>query len=108
MSKIFLLLLIVIVVLLASRRFGQRAGKVKARAERQAQQAQQAAASDSVSIDPRIDPQRMVACAHCGVYLPQTEALLEEKTANTDLATRDEARFFCSAAHRAAGPGTPS
>jgi len=37
----------------------------------------------------------MVACAHCGVHLPRSEALA------------DGARLFCSAAHRLAGPREP-
>ena len=36
---------------------------------------------------------RMVACAHCGVHLPQPEAL-------SDAA----GRVYCSEAHRLAGP----
>ncbi|MEY2687899.1 MAG: hypothetical protein RL375_2097 [Pseudomonadota bacterium] len=39
------------------------------------------------------DPVAMVRCAHCGVHLPQSEALLD-----------DEQRSYCSAAHRGAGP----
>ena len=38
-------------------------------------------------------PAQMIACAHCGVHLPQTEALF-------DVAGRP----FCSEAHRLAGP----
>jgi uncharacterized protein len=44
--------------------------------------------------DGQADPagERMVACAHCGVYLPASEAL------------EAAGRSFCSAAHRDAGP----
>lgn len=35
----------------------------------------------------------MVACAHCGVNLPRTDALEDGAS-----------RLFCSEAHRAAGP----
>lgn len=35
----------------------------------------------------------MLACAHCGVHLPQAEAV-----------TDAEGRPFCGAAHRLAGP----
>lgn len=35
----------------------------------------------------------MLACAHCGVHLPQAEAVLDAG-----------GRPFCSAAHRLAGP----
>lgn len=38
-------------------------------------------------------PVEMVACAHCGVNLPRTEALQD-----------GTGRNFCSDAHRAAGP----
>ncbi len=37
----------------------------------------------------------MVACAHCGVHLPASEALLAH------------GRSYCSAAHRDAGPSAP-
>jgi uncharacterized protein len=37
----------------------------------------------------------MVACAHCGVHLPASEALLTH------------GRSYCSAAHRDAGPSAP-
>jgi uncharacterized protein len=39
-------------------------------------------------------PATMVRCAHCGLHLPQTEAVLD-----------DAGRSYCSTAHRAAGPG---
>jgi uncharacterized protein len=38
-------------------------------------------------------PQEMLACAHCGVHLPQLEALMDAG-----------GRPFCSEAHRLAGP----
>lgn len=39
------------------------------------------------------DPQSMLACAHCGVHLPEADA------------TKDAAsRPYCSEAHRLAGP----
>jgi uncharacterized protein len=38
-------------------------------------------------------PQEMLACAHCGVHLPQAEALMDAG-----------GRPFCSEAHRLAGP----
>jgi uncharacterized protein len=41
---------------------------------------------------PRL-PVNMVACAHCGVHLPQTEALF-------DVAGRP----YCSEGHRVGGP----
>jgi uncharacterized protein len=39
------------------------------------------------------DPLVMARCAHCGMHLPQPEALLD-----------DAQRSYCSAAHRVAGP----
>jgi uncharacterized protein len=38
-------------------------------------------------------PQAMLRCAHCGVHLPQADALLD-----------DAQRSYCSATHRGAGP----
>ena len=38
-------------------------------------------------------PQAMVDCAHCGLHLPASEAVLD-----------DAGRAFCGAAHRVAGP----
>lgn len=39
------------------------------------------------------DPAQMVACAHCGVHVPRTEALSD-----------DEGRNYCADEHRRAGP----
>ena len=50
-----------------------------------------AASSASDSVDAK--PALMLACAHCGVHLPQADAL-------TDAAGRP----FCGEAHRLAGP----
>jgi uncharacterized protein len=41
-------------------------------------------------------PVAMVPCAHCGVHLPSSEALVD-----------DAGRPFCSEAHRRAGPRRP-
>lgn len=38
-------------------------------------------------------PQKMLACAHCGVHLPQADAQMDAA-----------GRPFCSEAHRLAGP----
>lgn len=43
-----------------------------------------------------IPPEPMVTCAHCGVYLPQSESLAEG------------GRHYCSEAHREAGRRPPS
>nr|WP_286206692.1 PP0621 family protein [Thauera linaloolentis] len=37
-------------------------------------------------------PERMLECAHCGVNVPESDGV------------RDGERFYCSAAHRLAGP----
>jgi uncharacterized protein len=39
------------------------------------------------------EPQAMLACAHCGVHLPRSDALMDPA-----------GRPFCSDAHRLAGP----
>ena len=41
-------------------------------------------------------PEGMLRCAHCGVHLPESEAL------------RERGRAYCSAAHRDAGPRASS
>jgi len=40
----------------------------------------------------RRGPEEMLTCAHCGVHLPRSEALVAD------------GRAYCSAAHRDAGP----
>ncbi len=40
--------------------------------------------------------QAMVACAHCALHLPQTEAVADA-----------QGRWFCDHAHRLAGPRQP-
>ena len=42
---------------------------------------------------PPAAPQAMLACAHCGMHLPQAEAQMDAA-----------GRPFCSEAHRLAGP----
>ena len=42
---------------------------------------------------PQAAPVPMLACAHCGVHLPQADAVLDAA-----------GRPFCSTAHRLAGP----
>lgn len=41
-------------------------------------------------------PEKMVTCAHCGVHLPESDALLEGE------------RAYCNVAHRDAGPADKS
>lgn len=48
-------------------------------------------------------PVEMVSCAHCGVYLPVTDAVTDAATAPG--AEAQSARHYCSAEHRKAGPG---
>jgi uncharacterized protein len=43
---------------------------------------------------PAAKPQAMLACAHCGVHLPQSDVLADAA-----------GRSYCSEAHRLAGPG---
>lgn len=64
----------------------------KRRAER-ARAAAQAHRGDEEAARPgRAVGERMVACAHCGVYLPATDAL------------EADGHTYCSPAHRTAGP----
>ncbi|WP_159913345.1 PP0621 family protein [Pantoea sp. 18069] len=41
-------------------------------------------------------PQDMVACAHCGLHLPRSDALV--------LGASPRPEYYCSAEHRAQGP----
>lgn len=73
----------------------RRAERARDAAERVRDAPQRARNGESVrGRDGVADPagERMVACAHCGVYLPASEAL------------EAGGRSFCSAAHRDAGP----
>lgn len=45
-------------------------------------------------------PQEMVACAHCGLHLPEGDALSEPTASG-------QPRHYCCDAHRRAGPRTP-
>jgi uncharacterized protein len=67
------------------------------RGERRAPPASQPSASTSAPAREAL-PQPMLRCAHCGVHLPRSEALLAQGGAS-----------YCSAEHRllgpAAGPG---
>jgi uncharacterized protein len=49
--------------------------------------------SPSAAGRQRAEPATMLACAHCGVHLPQPEALIDAG-----------GRPYCSEAHRLAGP----
>jgi uncharacterized protein len=57
---------------------------------------QRGAGSDPAKPPPptaKTGPQTMLACAHCGVHLPQPDALMDAA-----------GRPFCTEAHRLAGP----
>lgn len=45
---------------------------------------------------PAATPQDMVACAHCGLHLPRSDALV--------LGNASRPAYYCSAEHRAQGP----
>lgn len=47
---------------------------------------------------PSDSPEPMVACAHCGVWLPKADAVGESGSVSP------EGRLYCSEAHRRAGP----
>lgn len=75
MSKLFLLVLAAFVIYLLVKGFGRKASASTRKPEEHAL--------------PEVE--RMVGCAHCGINLPQTEAL-EENGA-----------YFCAEAHRRLG-----
>lgn len=79
-----LVILVVAIVLLLWLVFGRRRGRRDA-----------AAPPRRPPKPPKSSAEGMVACAHCGVHLPRSEALV------------DGARLYCSAAHRLAGPHEP-
>lgn len=56
----------------------------------------QAAGSARPVQKPTPDAERMVRCAHCGVYLPASDSIV------------DGSEVYCSEAHRASGPATGS
>lgn len=77
----FLLLLAVIGIALLLFKARQRGPAAKAPPRKRTQAAASAA------------PTPMLACAHCGVHLPQTDAVNDA-----------QGRPYCGAAHLAAGP----
>lgn len=81
MSKILILVFVALVVLwllLGRRRGDSRPGEPQA---------------DKPAAKPPLKPQAMLACAHCGVHLPQSDVL-----------AGPDGRPYCSDAHRLAGP----
>lgn len=51
------------------------------------------AADEAASVSRQVkEPEKMVNCAQCGVYLPESDSLAEG------------GRAYCCEAHRAAGP----
>lgn len=60
---------------------------------RRAEQVQRPAAQRETRLQP---PQDMVACAHCGLHLPRSDALM--------LGHAAQLAYYCCAEHRAQGP----
>lgn len=84
MSKLLLLLIVVLVFFWILRRaLSSRKPKTGARKE-----------DDATQPAPEL-----VACAHCGVLLPQNEAI-----ASTEADTPAAGRFFCTGEHLRLGP----
>lgn len=81
MTKLLVLVLVVVLVLWLMK------GRGRGVPERPAARPEEGGAAGG--------PQPMVACAHCGVHLPRTEALLLGE------------RAYCCAAHRDAGAARP-
>lgn len=80
----YLLVLLVIVIAVGVWRSRRRAENLEA--QRPAARA-----------DNRLQqPQDMVACAHCGLHLPRSDALV--------LGSAPHPVYYCSAEHRAQGP----
>lgn len=52
----------------------------------------------------QVPPQAMVACAHCGLLLPQADALHGAGSSSDTEAHPPAATYYCSEAHRRAGP----
>lgn len=75
------LLVIAVVGVVLWLMFGRQSGRGQARPKVQPKN------------DARQPPVQIVACAHCGLNLPQTDAVQDAA-----------GRAFCSDAHRAAGP----
>ena len=75
MSKLFLLVLAAFVLYLLVKGFGRKASASARKPKEHASPA----------------GERMVGCAHCGINLPQTEALEEDGA------------YFCGEAHRRLG-----
>ena len=62
------------------------------RSQRRAQMRSHTDAARQGATRPLAAPQDMVACAHCGVHIPQAEALMMGS------------QSYCSAEHRRLGP----
>jgi uncharacterized protein len=83
MAKI--LVLVLVVLLVAWLMFGRRRPPADDAPEPSAKQRQRRHKNDG--------PQTLLACAHCGIQLPQAEVQFDAS-----------GRTFCSEAHRLAGP----
>lgn len=82
------LLVLVVVLVVAWVLMGRRRG-----AGEQPRGTDTASAGKGKKRNKEAAPVEMVTCTHCGVHLPQTEAL-----------TNARGELFCSDAHRLAGP----
>ncbi|WP_170948580.1 PP0621 family protein [Bordetella genomosp. 5] len=89
MGKILFWVLVILAVLMIARIAGARA------AQRKKPQARpQAASRPSGSKNAPVPSEPMVRCAHCGIHLPRSEALLQQ------------GQTWCSAEHARLGkPG---
>ena len=80
----YLLVLLVIVIAVGVWRSRRRAENLQAR-------------RPAARADGRLQPpQDMVACAHCGLHLPRSDALV--------LGASPQPEYYCSPEHRAKGP----
>ena len=97
MMKWLLLAVVVVAVLWwlgRARRSGEVGGSGRA-----ADPSRPSASGVHPSQGPSQAPQPMVACAHCGVWLPKADAVGDLGSTSAD------SPLYCSEAHRRAGPG---
>ena len=85
------LALIVYLALKSKARRMQENMRNAVRAEFEAQAASQANQANQANQRPNAPAENMVACAHCQIYLPASEAV--------HLTTPNSELFFCSEAH---------
>lgn len=92
----WLLLAVVVVAVLWWLGRGRRSGGHAERPDGQAAERPSGAPPRASSA-----PEAMVACAHCGVWLPKADALDSAAPSKDPAASL----FYCCEAHRRAGPG---